>query len=85
MSNIQKSWFCPTALPTFAPFYPFSGQKGILTEKWQYHLKCLMVVYLYAKNYKKQLNGSKDILVWKIERSDWSTAFTDKSQEWGFS
>ena len=84
MSNIEKSWFCPTALPTFAPFL---GQTGIFAEKSQYHLKRLMVFYLYAKKYKKRLNWSKDItlFIWKIERSDWSRAFTHKSQELEFS
>ena len=68
---------CP---PTFAPFCPLSGQKGIFIEKWQ-HLKRLMVFYLHAKKYEKQLNGSKDIVIWKIERSDWSRAFAYKSRE----
>ena len=54
LNNIQKSWFFPTALPTFAPFCPFSGQKGIFIEKWQYHLKRLIAFYLYAKKYKKR-------------------------------
>ena len=72
MNNIQKSWFCLTALPTFAPFCPFLGEKGIFLEKWQHHLKRLMVFYLHAKKYKKRLNGSKVRVIWKIERSDWS-------------
>ena len=85
LSNIQKSWFCPTAPPTFAPFCTFSGQKGIFPEKWQQHLKRLMVFYLHAKKYKKWLNGSKDIVIWKIEQSDWSRAFAQKSWEWEIS
>ena len=51
-----KKLFFPTALPTFAPFCPFLGEKCIFSEKWQR----LMVFYLYAKKYKKRLNGSKD-------------------------
>ena len=85
MSNIQKSWFCPTAPPTFAHFCPFLGQIGIFLEKWHHHLKRLMVLYLYAKKYKKRLNGSKDIVIWKIEWSDWSRAFKNISQEQEFS
>ena len=84
-SNIQKSWFFPTALPTFAPFCPFWGQIGIFPWKWQIILKHLMVFYLHAKKYKKRLNGSKDIVIWKIEQSDWSRAFAHKSRELEFS
>ena len=85
MNNIQKSWFLPTAPPTFAPFCPFSGQKRIFIEKWHHHLKRLIVLYLYAKNYKKRLNGSKDIVIWKIKWSDWSRAFCPKFPEREFS
>ena len=49
------------------------------------YCKRLMIFYLYAKNYKKRLNCSKDIVIWKIERSDWSRAFMNKSREWEFS
>ena len=66
-------------------FAPFWGQIDIFPEKRQHHLKRLMVFYLYAKKYKKRLNGSKDIVIWKIEQSDWSIAFTHKSQELEFS
>ena len=83
--KIQKKWFCPTAPPNFAPFCPFLGQTGIFTKKWHHHLKRLMVFYLYAKNYKKRLKGSKDIAIWKIEWFDWSRAFAHKSREWKFS
>ena len=55
-NNIQKSWFYPTAPPTFATFCPFSGQKGIFTEKWQHCLKRLMVFYLYAKKIRTRKN-----------------------------
>ena len=44
----------------FCSILPFLGETGIFPEKWQHHLKRLMVFYLYAQNYKKQLNGSKD-------------------------
>ena len=30
-----------------------------------------MVFYLYAKNYKKRSNSSKDIAIRRIEQSDW--------------
>ena len=85
MSNIQKSWFCPTALPTFAHFCPFWGQQGIFIQKWHHHLKRLMVFYIYAKKYKKRLNSSKDIVIWRIEQSDCSRAFVNKSWKWEFS
>ena len=68
----------------FWPFLPFFVEKCIFPEKWQQHLQRLMVFYLYAKKYKKQMNGSKDIVIWKIERSDWSRAFGHKSREWEF-
>ena len=60
MSNIQKSWFFPTAPPTFAPFCRFWGQIVIFSQKWNIILKHLIVFYLHAKQYKKWLNGSKD-------------------------
>ena len=44
-----------------------------------------MVFYLHAKNYKKRWNGSKDIVISKIEQSDWSRAFAHKSRELRFS
>ena len=66
-------------------FLPLFGPNRHFPEKWYHHLKRLMVIHLYAKKYKKRLNGSKDIAIWKIEWSDWSRAFTYKSQEWEFS
>ena len=62
----------------FCSILPFLGETGIFPEKWHHHLKRLMVFYLYTKNYKKRLNGSKDIVIWKIEWSDWSRVFTHK-------
>ena len=50
-----------------------------------HHLKGIMVFYLYAKNYKKWLNCSKDIAIWKIEWFDWSRALETKSREPEFS
>ena len=44
----------------FCSILPFLGEMGIFPEKWQHHLKRLMVLYLYSKNYEKRLNGSKD-------------------------
>ena len=73
-TKFQKPYFCP-----------FQGQISIFPEKWHHHLKRLMVFYLYAKNNKKRLNGSKDIVIWKIEQSDWPRAFMNKSREWEFS
>ena len=40
-----------------------------------------MVFYHYAKKYKKPLNGSKDIVILKIKRSDWLRALDHKSRE----
>ena len=71
----KKADFFPTAPPTFGPKSP----------KWQNHCKHLMVFHLDAKKYKKLLNGSKDIVIWKIEWSDWSRAFAHKFREWEFS
>ena len=83
-ANIEqytKKWILSNCSAHFCAFLPFFGAKSIFTEKWQYHLKRLMVLYLHAKNYKKRLNGSKVIVIWKIERSDWSRAFAYKSRE----
>ena len=44
-----------------------------------------MVLYLYAKKYKKRLNGSKDIAITRIEQFDWSRTFQPKSREPDFS
>ena len=44
-----------------------------------------MVFYLYAKNYKKRSNGSKDIAIRRIERSDWSKGEMPISREADFS
>ena len=65
----------------FCSFLPSFGETGIFPEKWWHHLKRLMVFYLYAKNYKKQLNGSKDIAIWEIKWYDWSRAFTSRERE----
>ena len=86
LRNYRKSLF----LGILGPFCPFFGQMGIFAKKWLHHLKRAMVFCLYAKNYKKRQNSSKDIVVWKIVRSDWSRAFEPKSREpdfsrtWGF-
>ena len=71
----------------FCSFLPpfFWGKQTFFEKKWQHHLKRVMVFYLYAKKYKKWLNGSKDIAIWEIERSDWVRAFRHKSRERDFS
>ena len=61
----------------FAPFWP--------NLIWLHHMKHVMVFYHHAKKYKKRSNGSKDIAIWEIERSDWSRAFKNISQEQEFS
>ena len=66
-------------------FWTNLGQMRFFTKTLLHHLKRAMVFYFYAKNYKKQLNGSRDIVVWKIEWSDWSRAFEPKSREPEFS
>ena len=68
---------CPLLL-----LFAFFGAKRHFYRKMT---KCLMVFYLHAKNYKKRLNGSNVRVIWKIERSDWSRAFTHKYREWEFS
>ena len=64
-------------------FWVNFGQKKILWKNdfiiWN------MLSYLHAKKYKKRSNGSEDIAVWEIERSDWSRAFKDISREQEFS
>ena len=44
-----------------------------------------MVFYLYAKDYKRWLNGSKDTANTKIEQSYWLRGFEPKSREPEFS
>ena len=44
-----------------------------------------MVFYLYTKKYKKRSNGSKDIEIRRIERSDWSKGEMPISREPDFS
>ena len=44
-----------------------------------------MVFYLYAKEYKKRSNGSKDIAIRRIERPDWSRGEMPISREPDFS
>ena len=69
----------PPESPQATEFFgPFSEQKGIFPGKWHQHVKCLMLFYLYAKHYKKWLNGSKVIANWEIEWSDWLRAFMTK-------
>ena len=63
------------------PFWAFLDLFPHFSEKWQHLLKRLMVFHLHAKKYKKRLNGSKDIVIWKIKQSDWSRAFAHKSRE----
>ena len=43
-----------------------------------------MIFYLDAKNYKKRLNGSKDIAIRRIERCDWSRGKMNISRELEF-
>ena len=58
---------------TFRPIRSLDlGQIDFFSKKSLHHLKRVMVFYLYAKNYKKRSNGSKDIAIRRIERSDWS-------------
>ena len=62
-----------------------NNQKNIFPEKWQHHLKRLMIFFFFTQNnYKKWLNGSKDSNlknqeIWLIE------SFAHKSREWEFS
>ena len=73
LSNIQKSWFCPTVPPNFAPFCRVFWGKGIFPEKWEQHLKRLTVFYLYSKKYKKTVerfkkySNLKNRAIWLVE------------------
>ena len=61
------------------------GQIDFFSKKSLNHLKRVMVLYLYAKNYKKRSNGSKNITIRRIELSDWSRAKMPISREPDFS
>jgi len=87
---IYKKVDFPNCPAHFCSFLPFLGANVHFSIKVTNHLKTSygilsMVFYLHAKKYKKRLNGSKDIVIWKIERSDWSRAFAPKSREREFS
>ena len=70
----------------FCSFYHFFGGKQAFFQKSDIIiLNVLWYSIFMQKKYKKQLNGSKYIVIWKIERSDWSRAFGPKSQEREFS
>ena len=74
--------------PIFAPLGPFLaifGQIYFFSKKWLHHMKHVTVSYLHTKTYRKRSNGSKDIAVWEIKRSDWSRTFKNISQEQEFS
>ena len=71
--NLRKSKKCPF-LHHFGPVLPNLGQIGFFSKKSLHHLKRVTVFYLYAKNYKKRSNGSKDIAMRRIERSNWLRA-----------
>ena len=77
--KVQKPYFCPL----LDPFCPFLAKKKFLSKKRLHHKK-YMVFYHHAKKYKKRSNGSKDIAIWEIERSDWSRAFVPVSREQEF-
>ena len=64
----------------FTHFWTLLAQILLFSKKkYLHHLKRIMVSYLYAKKYKKQLNGPKDLAVSEIKRFYWSRAFTHKS------
>ena len=79
-TKVQKPNFCPF----LGPFCPKSREREF-SQTWDLCRKLANHNTLHFKNYKKRLNGSKDIVIWKIERSDWSRAFINKSWEWQFS
>ena len=72
-------------LINFGPILGQMGQNRIFSKKSLHHLKSVMLFYVYAKNYKKQSNGSKDIAIWRIELSDWSRGQMPISREPEFS
>lgn len=55
LSNLQKSWFCPTALPTFAN--PPPGANVHFPVKWQLYLKSLGIIGIpsLCKNLQKMV------------------------------
>ena len=81
---MRKCHKCPF-LHHFGPVLPNLGQIGLFSKKSLHHLKRVMVFYLYAKNYKKRSNGSKDITIRRIELSDWSRGEMPISREPDFS
>ena len=84
MNQTWEKVKCPF-LHHFGPVLPNLGQIGLFSKKSLHHLKRVMVFYLYAKNYKKRSNSSKDIAIRRIERSDWSKGEMPISREPDFS
>ena len=67
------------------PFCQIWAKQDFFSKKSLHHLKRVMVLYLYAKNYKKRSNGSKNITIRRIKLSDWSRAKMPISREPDFS
>ena len=71
-------------IPAISLANKFWAKIWFVSKKSLHHLKCVMLFYFYAKNYKKRSNGSKDI-IWRIELSDWSRAKMPISRKPDFS
>ena len=77
----KKFDFVQLLRPLLLLFTLFRGKKAFLQKNDNIILNVLWYSIFMQKNYKKRLNGSKDIVIWNIERSDWSRAFAPKSRE----
>ena len=73
---------CP---PTFAPFCPFWGKLAFFQKSDNIILNVLWYSIIMQKLIKNDWMVKKLRVIWKIERSDWSRAFTYKSREREFS
>ena len=57
LSNIQKSRFFPTALPTFGPFYPKSREREFF-QIWDLHRKLANHKTLHFRSFLAKTNDS---------------------------
>ena len=76
----KKDDFVQLLCPFLLLFAIFQGKKAFFQKNYNIILNVLWYSIFMQKNYWKHLNGSKDIVIWKIERSDCLRAFAHKSR-----
>ena len=83
ISNLNFLLRCKN--PIFGPFLPKIGKIRIFLEKRAPSLFNPYWPLTHAKNQKNPMNGSWDIYIWKIEQSNWPSAFRSVTREPDFS